>query len=135
MNIDNLVKNTLHELQELMQTKTVVGDPIPAADHTVIPVSKVSFGFASGGGRGEAEKKDMGSGSGEGIGGGWSIEPVAFVIIGKDGARLFTIGEKESVSAKLLDLAPKVVEAVKDFAEKKTKPQDDEKSQPKPGTE
>lgn len=120
MGIDNLVKNTLHELQELMSKKTVVGDPIDASGHTVLPVSKVTFGFASGGGDGKSDTKDKGTGSGEGIGGGWSIEPVAFVVVGKDGAKLLTIGENEGIGSKIMDLAPKVVDAVSNLATKKT---------------
>ncbi|MFH1852295.1 MAG: spore germination protein GerW family protein [Candidatus Neomarinimicrobiota bacterium] len=119
MGIDNLVKNTLHELQELMASKTVIGEPVNAGEHTVLPVSKVTFGFASGGGGGEADTKDKTKSSGEGIGGGWSIEPVAFVIVGKDGAKLLTIGENEGIGSKIMDLAPKVVEAVSNLAGKK----------------
>ncbi len=130
MGIDTLVKNTLQELQELMATKTVVGEPVKTDEFTVLPVSRVSFGFASGGGSGQADTKDKGSGTGEGIGGGWSIEPVAFVIIGKDGAKLMTIGENEGVGSKILDLAPKVMDAVTNLAgKKKTAKEEPEKTE------
>lgn len=121
MGIDNLVKNTLHELQEIMATKTVIGDPVSAGDFLVLPVSKVAFGFASGGGSGDTDAKDKGKGTGEGIGGGWSIEPVAFVIVGKEGAKLLTIGENEGIGSKIMDLAPKVMDAVTHFTGKKSK--------------
>ena len=52
MAVSELIKNVMNELETLMQTKTVVGDPISAGDYTVIPVSKVSFGFGAGGGSG-----------------------------------------------------------------------------------
>ena len=52
MNITELIKNTLKEAQELMTSRTVVGEPIKTDTHTVIPVSKVMFGFGGGGGRG-----------------------------------------------------------------------------------
>ncbi len=117
MNISDLIKNTLHEAQELMTSKTVVGDPIQAGEHTVIPVSKVTFGFGGGGGEGTEKNK---GGTGQGVGGGWSIEPVAFVVIGKDGVKLMTIGDRESITGKLMDLAPKVMDSVKDFMDKKT---------------
>ncbi len=116
MNISELIKNTLKEAQDLMATKTVVGEPIQAGDHTIIPVSKVMFGFGGGGGEGTEKKEDR---SGQGVGGGWSIEPVAFVVVGKDGAKLMTIGDKEGLTGKLMDLAPKVMDTVKDFVEKK----------------
>ena len=96
MNIAELINNTLKEAQELMTSKTVVGEPIRTDTHTVIPVSKVMFGF----------------------GGGWSIEPVAFVVVGTDGAKLMTIGDKESLTGKLMDLAPSVIESVKEFVDK-----------------
>ena len=118
MNITDLIKNTLEELQNLMVSKLIVGDPIQTGDHTVITVSKVMFGFGGGGGE-NTFKKDN-TGTGQGIGGGWSIEPVAFVVIGPEGARLLTIGEKENAVSKLINLAPKVVDAVKDMVEKKS---------------
>ena len=53
MNIAELIKNTLKEAQELMTSKTVVGEPIKTDTHTVIPVSKVMFGFGGGGAEGD----------------------------------------------------------------------------------
>jgi len=121
MSVTDLIKNTLEEIQDLMLTRTVIGDPITAGDHTVIPVSKITFGFGAGGGEGTESKQ---TGSGEGIGGGWSIEPVAFVIIGKDGAKLLMVGNKESVFGKLFDLAPKVMDTVKEMVDNKTETSD-----------
>ncbi len=118
MAISDLIKSTLEELQDLMVSKTVVGDPVQAGDHTVIPVSQVMFGFGGGGGS-DTTKSESNPTEGEGIGGGWSIKPVAFVVIGPDGSKLLTIGEKESAVSKLIDLAPKVAETVKDFVQSK----------------
>ena len=115
MNIAELIKNTLKEAQELMTSKTVVGEPISTDTHTVIPVSKVMFGFGGGGSEGNEKGK---VGNGQGVGGGWSIEPVAFVVVGDDGAKLMTIGDKESLTGKLMDLAPSVIESVKEFVGK-----------------
>ena len=115
MNIAELIKNTLKEAQELMTSKTVVGEPIKTDTHTVIPVSKVMFGFGGGGAEGDEKAK---KGNGQGVGGGWSIEPVAFVVVGEDGAKLMTIGDKESLTGKLMDLAPSVIDSVKEFVGK-----------------
>ena len=115
MNIAELIKNTLKEAQELMTSKTVVGEPIRTDTHTVIPVSKVMFGFGGGGSEGNEKGK---VGNGQGVGGGWSIEPVAFVVVGDDGAKLMTIGDKASLTGKLMDLAPSVIESVKEFVGK-----------------
>ncbi len=112
MSIAELIKNTLKEAQELMTSKTVVGEPIKTDTHTVIPVSKVMFGFAGGGGEGDEKGKKR---NGQGVGGGWSIEPVAFVVVGEDGAKLMIIEDKESLTGKLMDLAPSVIESVKEY--------------------
>ena len=115
MNIAELIKNTLKEAQELMTSKTVVGEPIKTDTHTVIPVSKVMFGFGGGGAEGAEKGK---KGNGQGVGGGWFIEPVAVVVVGEDGAKLMTIGDKESLTGKLMDLAPSVIDSVKEFVSK-----------------
>lgn len=123
MAVAELIKNVMGEIEKVMQTRMVVGDPIEAGEFTVIPVSKVSFGFGAGGGTGEKKTK---GGSGEGVGGGWSIEPLAFFVVGKEGARLYSIKHEESVAGKIIDLAPKVAQTVKDFIEKKEQSESDE---------
>ena len=112
MNIAELIKNTLKEAQELMSSRTVVGEPIKTDTHTVIPVSRVMFGFGGGGGEGNEKNNTT---TGQGVGGGWSIEPVAFVVVGEDGAKLMTIGDKESLTGRLMDLAPSVIDTVKEM--------------------
>lgn len=112
MNIAELIKNTLKEAQELMSSRTVVGEPIKTDTHTVIPVSRVMFGFGGGGGEGNEKNNPA---TGQGVGGGWSIEPVAFVVVGEDGAKLMTIGDKESLTGRLMDLAPSVIDTVKEM--------------------
>ena len=112
MNIAELIKNTLKEAQELMSSRTVVGEPIKTDTHTVIPVSRVMFGFGGGGGEGNEKNNTA---TGQGVGGGWSIEPVAFVVVGEDGAKLMTISDKESLTGRLMDLAPSVIDTVKEM--------------------
>ena len=112
MNISELIKNTLKEAQELMSSRTVVGEPIKTDTHTVIPVSRVMFGFGGGGGEGNEKNNTT---TGQGVGGGWSIEPVAFVVVGEDGAKLMTISDKESLTGRLMDLAPSVIDTVKEM--------------------
>ncbi|MEE9165866.1 MAG: spore germination protein GerW family protein [Candidatus Neomarinimicrobiota bacterium] len=125
MAVAELIKNVMGEIEKVMQTRTVVGDPISAGEFIVIPVSKVSFGFGAGGGGSEEKSK---GGSGEGVGGGWSIEPMAFFVVGEEGARLYSIRHEESVVGRLIDMAPKVAEKVKDFVEKKGESRSEESS-------
>ena len=127
MSVSDLLKNAMGEIDKVMQTRLVVGDPIKAGEFTVIPVSKVSFGFGAGGGSGE--KKTEGT-SGEAVGGGWSIEPQAFFVVGKEGAKLYSIKHEETIAGKIIDLAPKVAQTVKDFIEKKGESDTEKKENP-----
>jgi len=116
MVIEALVKTVLSELRELTKTKTVVGDPLKLGETTIVPVSRISVGFAVGGGT-----KDSKHGKGEGTGGGASIEPVAFFVVRGEKVDLITI-KKEGVGlGKVIDLVPQIVEKVKDFKDKKAK--------------
>jgi len=126
MAVSDLIKNVMGEIEKVMQTRVVIGDPIEAGEFTAIPVSKVSFGFGAGGGEGDKKTK---SGSGEGIGGGWSIEPLAFFVVGKEGARLYSLKHEESVAGKIIDLAPKVAKTVKDYMEKKGESKTEEENE------
>ncbi|MFA7577436.1 MAG: spore germination protein GerW family protein [Candidatus Muiribacteriota bacterium] len=98
MAFDNVVKTLIDELKNSIQTQTVVGEPIVAGNVTIIPVSKVSFGFAAGGG----EKKKL-PGFGAGTGGGASIEPVAFIAITGDDVRVLPVQKGGKWVDKLLD--------------------------------
>jgi uncharacterized spore protein YtfJ len=86
--VENLLKTTLGEIERLLNTRTVVGDPINVDGHTVIPLISVGFGFGAGGGTGREEKAVHGEGQGAGSGGGGGIKPVGLVIIDKDGVRV-----------------------------------------------
>ncbi|HPD02712.1 MAG: GerW family sporulation protein [Christensenellales bacterium] len=84
-NIENIVKSTLTNFEKLIGANNVLGTPVLLEDGTVIlPVSKVSFGFFTGGGEyGEEKKKDRKSGSlpyAGGGGGGISISPIGFLV-------------------------------------------------------
>jgi uncharacterized spore protein YtfJ len=84
--IGALFDKSISEIERLLSTKTVVGDPITLEGNTLIPLVNVGFGFGVGAGQGT--EKDKGSGQGGGTGGGGGVKPVALVIINKDGVRL-----------------------------------------------
>ena len=86
--VDSLVKTTLGEIEKVLGTRTVVGDPIAVEGATLIPLISVGFGFGAGGGSGRAEVKQKGEGSGGGTGGGAWVKPIAVVIIDKQGVRI-----------------------------------------------
>lgn len=82
-NLEGLVRAAVEKIKEVVDVETVVGKPITAPNGTVIiPVSKVSVGFGSGGSDIPAKDKEL---FGGGMGGGVSIQPIAFIVIGADG--------------------------------------------------
>ena len=108
MVIEELVKTVLSQLKTISSTESVVGDPIQLGDVSIIPVSKISFGFAAGGG----QKKSR-EGTGEGTGGGASVEPVAFFVVRDGQVDLITIKKEGTGLADVIDLVPKIIERVK----------------------
>lgn len=87
--IGNLMTETMAKIKEMVDVNTIIGSPITAADGTtVIPVSRVSFGFGAGGS--EFASKHAASGSrlafGGGSGAGVTVSPVCFLVIGRDGS-------------------------------------------------
>jgi uncharacterized spore protein YtfJ len=82
--VKDVLKTSLEELERVLDTKTVVGEPIVIEGNTLIPLISIGFGFGAGGGTGKCKKSDE-EGVGAGTGGGGGIRPVALVIINKDG--------------------------------------------------
>lgn len=110
MVIEDLVKTVLGEIKRMMQTETVIGNPMEVGGITLVPVSKVSVGFAAGG-----KKSDEKFREGEGTGGGMLIEPVAFIVIRQNKVELLSM-KKESIGwGEVLDLIPDVVEKIKEW--------------------
>jgi len=112
--VENLLKTTLAEIERLLTTKTVVGEPIEVGGNTIVPLVAVGFGFGGGGGTGEEQKATATKGTGGGTGGGGGIRPVAVVIVDKDGgARVETIRGSAHVVEKMGEAVAKVMQARK----------------------
>jgi len=86
--VENLVKTTLGEIEKVLSTRTVVGEPITVEGATLIPLISVGFGFGAGGGEGRGEAKQKGEGAGGGTAGGAWVRPKAVIIIDKEGVRI-----------------------------------------------
>ena len=104
--IENLFGKAIGEIERMLNTKTVVGDPITLEGKTLIPLISVGFGFGVGAGEGNDPKK--GAGSGGGTGGGGGVKPVAVIVIDKDGVRVEPVkGGTSSLLEKVADVAGK----------------------------
>lgn len=84
--IETLFDKNVGEIERLLNSKTVVGEPIKIEGNTLIPLVNVGFGFGVGGGEGTEPKK--GTGHGVGTGGGGGVKPVALVVVNQDGVRV-----------------------------------------------
>lgn len=108
MDVEKLFGTAVNEIERMLNSKTVVGDPITIEENTLIPLVSVGFGFGVGGGEGADPKKCSGTGGGTGGGGG--IKPVALIVINKDEVRIEPIkGGTASVLEKVAEIAGKVV--------------------------
>lgn len=111
--LESLVKTTLGEIEKVLGTKTVVGDPISVGDTTIIPLLSIGFGFGGVGGTGDSKKGPEGIGGGGAAGGG--VKPIAIIIIDKNGARIESI--KGGVASALEKIGETVPEALTKLAE------------------
>jgi uncharacterized spore protein YtfJ len=84
--IEKLFDKAVAEIERMLNTKTVVGEPITIEGNTLIPLVNVGFGFGVGAGRGTEPNK--GTGQGGGTGGGGGVKPVALIIINAEGVRV-----------------------------------------------
>lgn len=111
--VENLIEKVMGELHQIVQTKTVVGEPVKTDNLTLIPVSKISFGFGAGGGR---------EGKGQsGTGGGATVEPIAFVVIDHEGkVQILNLSEKEVSWGQLVGLMPEAVSKIKSLVDRRS---------------
>jgi uncharacterized spore protein YtfJ len=113
--VEKLVKTTLGEIEKVLDSKTVVGEPIVIEGTTLIPLMSVGFGFAAGGGSGKGETKETSESGGTGSGGGAGLRPIAIIVIDKDGVRIEPIKGGmataiEKLSETIPDVAAKITE-------------------------
>ena len=128
--IEGLMETAMNSIKEMIDVNTIIGEPIETTQGAVIiPISKVCFGFASGGSEFKGEtideyrKKDkeeevqyrlpFGGGSGAGI----SINPVAFVVVSNENIKILPI-EHNSAIERLMDYVPELMEKANMIAEK-----------------
>lgn len=117
--IENLMMTTMTSLENMIDVNTIVGDIVTTPDGTVIiPVSKVSFGFAAGGSEfaahREEDKLPFGGGSGAGV----NIAPMAFLVVKENNVRLLTLDGTTPID-KLIELIPDALNKASSFIEKK----------------
>ncbi|MDS1030658.1 GerW family sporulation protein [Bacillota bacterium LX-D] len=120
--IEALMKTAMESIKEMVDVNTVVGDPVETPDGSVIvPVSRVSCGFAAGGGEYDTNKNKESENSlpfGGGSGAGVSVQPVGFLVVGHQQIRLLPV-DGNAVIDRLIDITPQVISQVQSMFNKK----------------
>lgn len=120
--IENLMSTTLQKLKDMVDVDTVVGKPIQTPDGlTLIPVTQLSLGFASGGSEfGKTPKVEGKNNFGGGSGAGVKIDPIAFLVVRGDNVRLLPVGMPPMGPIdRAIDMVPDVVDKVTAYLEQR----------------
>ncbi|MBR7553785.1 GerW family sporulation protein [Allobacillus sp. GCM10007491] len=122
--IQDLMTTALDSIKDMVDVDTIIGEPIETPDKTtiILPVSKVGFGFASGGsefdnssGSNDSDSSSQSLPFGGGAGGGVSITPIAFLIVRPDDIQMVHMNDQTHLMEKLLELAPMAADYIKGF--------------------
>ena len=125
--INELMATTMEQIKNMAGANTVVGEPIQTEGGvTLIPVSKISIGFASGGtdfsGKNTA-KNNFGGGSGAGV----NISPVAFIVVNGTNVRVLPVSPPPASTVdRVIEMVPEMFDKVTDYIDKKKQDEDKE---------
>ena len=121
--IKGLMDTTLDKIRAMVDSNTIIGTPIHTADGTmIVPVSKMSFGFASGGSDfpSKTNKDLFGGGGGAGV----SVTPVAFLVVKDGNVRMMQLADTANTVDRAIGMLPDVVDKITELVKK------DEPAQP-----
>ena len=115
--LEGLMSVTLEKIKEMTGSNTIIGEPIRVDGATILPVSKVTFGFAGGGSDFSAKttKELFGGGTGAGV----SVTPVAFLIIKDGSVRTVQLADPSSTVDRALNMLPELVDKLSGMLGKK----------------
>ncbi len=133
--LQEIIKTSLENIRTMIDANTVIGTPYTTpSGTTIIPVSKVSMGFATGGldysGKAESQPQNFGAGGGTGL----SIQPLGFLVIAPDGSvEMVNIGLKNPSDpveqlADLVDRSPEIIAKIKAIFKKKPAEEEEEEA-------
>ena len=119
--INDLLGTTMEKIRTMVDANTIIGQPIQAEGVTLIPVSKLSFGFASGGSdfTTKNQKPAASNTFGGGTGAGAKLEPLAFLVVKGDSVRLLSVAPPPATTVdRVIEMVPEVMDKVTGFIEK-----------------
>ncbi len=118
-NIKNIMDTTMNNLRSMVDADIVVGKSINIGDLTLIPVSKVAFGLATGGSDfpSKSQKEIFGGGGGAGV----TVTPIAFMVINGSNIKMMPIYNEVTSFEKAIDMAPEIIDKAKGLFKKEDK--------------
>lgn len=122
--IQGLMDVTLDKIKKMVDSNTIIGNPINMADGTLIlPISKVTFGFASGGSDFPSKTSQdlFGGGSGAGV----SISPIAFLVVKEGSVRMIQLADTSNSVDRAIGMMPEMVDKITDLFKKDKKEKTD----------
>lgn len=119
--INDLMETTMAKIREMVATNTVVGQPIVTEDGvTLIPVSKLSFGFASGGSDFGSKNQQAAKNFGGGAGAGVNVVPVAFLVVKDGNVKIISVAPPAaSTAGRVVEMVPDMFDKVTAYLDKK----------------
>lgn len=113
----DLTDNSMKNLKDLVDVNTIVGTPITTPDGTtIIPVSKVTFGFATGGSDLPGNRPTEAFGGGQG--GGVTIQPIAFVVVQDGRVDIKGIQTADNTADRVVNIVPQVIDQISALIDK-----------------
>ena len=113
--VNKIMENTLEKMREMVDVSTIIGDPMVTGDTTLIPVSKVTYGFTSGGTDLPTKQQNQELFGG----GGFTITPVAFIVIDKCKCRMMQINNFTSSADRAVSMIPELVDKLTELLKAK----------------
>ncbi len=117
--VQALISESMSKIHEMTDADTVMGNPVTVDGATIIPVSKISYGFAGGGTDlpTKTDKECFGGGSGAGV----TIQPLGFLVISDGDVRFLQINLDTSTSSAVVNMIPEVFSKVQSLFKKDSK--------------
>lgn len=117
-NVKSIMDVTMDKLRAMVNADVVTGTPIEVGNLTLIPVSRVSFGLATGGSDFPSKSGQLfGGGGGAGV----TVVPIAFMVVNGESVKMMPIYNELSSLEKAVTMAPEIIENAKDLFSKKEK--------------
>ncbi len=117
-NIKSVMDTTMEKLRTMVDADTIIGTPVVVGNITLLPVSRVSFGLATGGSDfpNKSGQQLFGGGGGAGV----TVNPVAFICINGDNVHMMPVYSEMNTIDKAINMAPELIDKIKSLFDKKT---------------